>query len=119
MKILLVEDSNVSIKLMQLILQEAECNYDIAKDAISAMELYFSNDYDVVFIDLGLPDIDGLSIAKIMLTYNKHKYTKSDIYALTAHTNKTCKQACLASGMKGFIPKPIEINEIQKIICKI
>lgn len=121
MKILLVEDNDISIKLMKIILQQLECAPDVAKDAVSAIELYFAKHYDIVFLDIGLPDLDGIALAKIMLAYNRYKHTKSDIYALTAHTNNECKQACLASGMKGFITKPVEITEIEKIInnyCK-
>lgn len=116
MNVLLVEDNDISIKLMKIILQQFELTPDIAKDAVSAMDLYFANCYDIVFLDIGLPDIDGIAVAKIMLAYNKYKHTKSDIYALTAHTNNECKQACLACGMTGFIAKPIEIAVIQKIV---
>jgi len=73
----------------------------------------FSDDYDVVLLDIGLPDIDGIEICKRMRKKIKDKYLP--IIAITAF-GATIKATCIASGFTEFIQKPIDMVTLKEMI---
>ncbi len=84
---------------------------DIAGTGEQALALYQANRYDLVLMDLDLPDMTGFEITLKMRTMGTH----TPIIALTAHGD-FAKQECLAAGMDDFISKPIEIESLNQMI---
>lgn len=109
LKILVVEDIKIALKMALIVLQELGCEVDTATSGIQSLELIKKNHYDVIFMDLGLPDIDGLTLTETIRKIKEEDQLidkKTLIIALTAH-GETLKEDCLQAGMDDFIEKPL------------
>lgn len=116
-KILMVEDLKVAQKVAKLMLtNDLDCNVDIAETGAQALDLAHKNNYDLILMDLGLPDIDGLTVTE---TIRKNEYQPDvPIIALTAHGGEDCKLRCMEAGMNDFIVKPIRVEDGSRLIDK-
>ena len=115
MKALIVEDNTIASKLLNIILNKYNCRCDIASSGIKAMLLCFERSYDLIFMDLGLPDISGLSLVKLMRGHdNCNKHTP--IIAITAHGENDLKLKCLEAGVDLYLQKPIEQDQIDAAV---
>jgi len=114
---LIVEDSKLASKAIEQIINSYHLDYDIAftgKDALMDIDKY---DYDLAFVDIGLPDMNGLKlIAKIRIHYLDKK--RIPIVALTMHSNDDYKQAAIDYGASEFITKPLTLENFQRILEK-
>ncbi|EQC44162.1 response regulator, partial [Bacteriovorax sp. DB6_IX] len=84
---------------------------------LEALEKVKQVNYDLVFMDLHMPKMDGLSATKEILKREKTKDLK--IVAMTANSFKEDRDACIASGMIDFISKPVKISRLVEVIEKI
>ncbi|HVV69472.1 MAG TPA: ATP-binding protein [Patescibacteria group bacterium] len=104
---LLVEDNPLIQKVSALTLNEIGCFVDIATNGQEALQMAARKSYDIIFMDIGLPDIDGCKVSsKIRAQPDLPNYT-TPIIALTAHMDASSKDLCLASGMNAVITKPL------------
>lgn len=106
-KILLVEDHPIATKVTKAILSALDCEVDTAKSGKIALECVEKNHYDLIFMDVGLPDIDGCTVAEKIRSHRLESITKIPIIALTAHAQNEEKQRCLDIGMNMVITKPL------------
>jgi two-component system aerobic respiration control sensor histidine kinase ArcB len=114
-RILVVEDSLVAAKVLNNILSDLNCSVDIAETGKLAVYMAKRNDYDLIFMDIGLPDIDGYETTKhIRLNelYKKHV----PIIALTAHIDEENKQRCIQIGMNAVLTKPLGKEKAEDIL---
>ncbi|MDF2866775.1 MAG: hypothetical protein K0S11_245 [Gammaproteobacteria bacterium] len=105
--ILLVEDEPISQRVVQLMLEGFGYQVHIASTGQKALQLLKEHTYDLIFMDLGLPDMTGDQIT-IKIREQETSDTHIPIIALTAHVFHNDKKRCLAAGMDGFLGKPIE-----------
>ena len=103
--ILLVEDSRLASVFALAALTELGCQVDVAETGEKALELAVQNQYDLIFMDLGLPNIDGITVTKELKKRKNRRQTP--VVALTAHNDDTLRNKCLAAQMAGFITKPL------------
>lgn len=114
--ILLVDDNLINIKVTSLLLKEYGYNHiDVAINGQQALDL-FQNDFDIILLDIGLPDISGLDVCHIMRERLNGK--KLPIIVLTAHGD-LIKQECLDAGADAFLAKPIDIHGLVSAIKKL
>lgn len=114
---LVVEDVEIAQKIAKLTLMGLGCRVDIAEDGRKALQLYKENKYDIIFMDIGLPDINGLEVTKKIREIefnNKHM----PVIALTANCDETDKPRYLAAGIDEIILKPITKENSQAMIDK-
>jgi len=109
LKILLVEDDPLLQKLTSIMLQKAGYDVDIAGNGRIAVDK-FSNIYDVILMDLRMPEIDGFETTKVIRALEKDKLVP--IIALTAEGHEV-KPQCLAVGMDDFMLKPFSIEKFE------
>ena len=88
-------------------LQINDYEYDLAIDGKNALQLMTSNKYDIVFIDLGLPDIDGIEIIKKF-----RDFSTTPIIVISARTNDEDKIEALDAGADDFLTKPFNVDEL-------
>lgn len=109
MKVLLVEDNLINIKVAERILQQWNVNVDIAQNGLIALEKFSRNNYDTILMDLSMPVMDGYeAIANIRLID-----TKIPIIVLTASTSYLNLDKALQVGANSYVTKPfipIELN---------
>ncbi len=105
-KVLVVEDVKLQQKIVAMMLEELFCKVDLADTGLQALELASKNRYDIIFMDLGLGDTDGLTVTQTIRKM-ECKNKETPIIALTAHTEDKMKARCFKVGMNDFVNKPI------------
>ncbi|MGZ3304898.1 MAG: response regulator, partial [Asticcacaulis sp.] len=103
--VLLVEDNPVNALLAQILLQREGCRVERAASGEEAIAIAQARSFDLIFMDLGLPGIDGIGATKAL----RARGIKTPIVALTANAYEEDRRACLHAGMNDFLSKPIEI----------
>jgi signal transduction histidine kinase len=118
-KILLVEDNVINQKVAQSILGKLGCKADVAADGREAVLALESIDYDLVFMDCQMPEMDGFEATSVIRspTSKVHNHTVT-IVAMTANAMKGDREHCIASGMDDYIAKPIKKVEVAGILEK-
>jgi len=116
LEILLIEDDQVSQRMMEHLLNDFGCSVAIAKDGQTALNLIDQQEFDLIFTDIGLPDMDGNTlVAKIReILVNK----KIPIVALTAHVRDKDRALSMAAGADDFIAKPIFSRDLAMVLKK-
>ncbi len=116
-KLLVVEDTAIARKIIQVTLAPLGYSIDMAVDGKEAIALFKENSYDFVFMDLGLPDMNGIEVTRELRKLEKNG-SSVPIVALTAHHTEEDKALSLAAGMQEFILKPLSKEVAQAIINK-
>jgi len=122
-RILLAEDDLISQRVAMKRLQKSGLQAELAKDGTEAWNMFLNNRYDLILMDLRMPGMDGLSLARKIRSYEK-KTTDHYTYiiGLSAHALEDMQQECLDAGMDMFLTKPIEpesiIAHVQRMLEK-
>lgn len=118
-KILVVEDNQINQKLAKMMLKKLGYTCDIANNGIEAIEsLSNSNEkgYTLVFMDMQMPKMDGLTATtEILETLGS---VAPPIVAMTANAYDEDREKCREVGMLDFVPKPIVIEDLQRVLIK-
>ncbi len=113
--ILVVEDHLISKKIAIAILESLDCNVETASGGLEALDKVMKDDYHLVLVDIGLPDIDGFQLTQEIRSKGNGK-SKLPIVALTAHTDATYRNRCIESGMNSCYTKPLTTEEAKTIL---
>ena len=103
--ILLAEDLPLSQEILFEMLGDLHCIVDLAVNGVEAVACARGNRYDLIFLDMQMPNMDGLSAARAIRAMPKHADTP--IIALTANAFARDRRACIEAGMNGHIGKPV------------
>ncbi|MBK7257469.1 MAG: response regulator [Ignavibacteriae bacterium] len=117
LRILVAEDNPVNQALALAILRKMGYRADVAADGQEAIDALERQQYDLIFMDVQMPVMDGLRATRII----RERYTGDDrpqIVALTANVMANDREACMASGMDDFLSKPIRLEEVRSIVEK-
>lgn len=114
--ILLIEDHPIAAKVVKNVLLSLDCEVDVAMDGKMAMELIEKRYYDLIFMDIGLPDIDGYEISRHVRSHSIRSIAQIPIVALTAHDDTDNKQQCLDASINSVVTKPLTLQEAQNIL---
>lgn len=115
--ILIVEDSEVNQRLITLILKKFGQNPEVANDGAEAVDKISKKNFDLVFMDMQMPVMDGLEATSIIR--KKYPENKVMIMAMTANAFDSDEEKCLAAGMDGFMSKPVSIRKIESLIKEV
>lgn len=114
--ILVVEDNTIAQTVAKALLMQCNCQVDLAADAKEAMILWKQNEYDLIFMDIGLPDMDGYQLTHHIRVQEIVKNRHTPIIALTAHVGEENKKRCIESGMNAVISKPLSQKSCKDIL---
>ncbi len=117
-KILLVEDSPLPQKIAEAILKRLHCRVEIVSTGEEAVKLCVNNHYDLIFMDIGLPGIDGIKAAQLIREQENGK-PPVPMIALTAHDDSDLKTKALAEGMNDYLIKPLTSSLVKKVIASL
>ncbi|MEW8458747.1 MAG: response regulator [Candidatus Thiodiazotropha endolucinida] len=118
--VLLAEDNAIAAKVISTLLIQRGHRVRITKDGSEALQAVSDEDYELAFIDLRMPNMDGLEFTRRYRSIEpKHRYMP--IYALTANSVHEMFDRCVEAGMDGFLTKPVEPEMLDAIIeqCKL
>ena len=118
-KILVTEDNIINQKLIKRILEEHGITVDLANNGLEAFEKRKANDYDLLFMDIQMPVMDGIEATHEILDYEEDEEVPHiPIVALTANALKGDRERFLGEGMDEYITKPIETAELLYVLNK-
>ena len=109
--ILVVDDNDLNLKVAKGLLKLFHINIDTADSGKEAIQKVSDKDYDIVFMDHMMPEMDGIETTQAIRKMGD-KYEKLTIIALTANAIQGAKEMFLASGFDGFVTKPIEMRKM-------
>lgn len=116
-KILVAEDNPINQKLLQAMLSKQNLVADYANDGLEALAFYKSNRYDLIFMDINMPNCDGVeATAKIREYEAENTLNATPIIALTANAIKGDKEKYIAHGMTSYIDKPISADKLSNAL---
>jgi PAS domain S-box-containing protein len=116
-KALLAEDNLNNQKLAYIILYNLGISVDIANNGEEALALFHENKYDVIFMDIHMPVLDGFEAAKKILELEKTAgLAHTPIIMLTANILKETKEMIIKSGIDGYMTKPVRREDFKKNI---
>ncbi len=114
-KVLVVEDNLIAQLIETKIVRQCHCEVDAASTGAQALDLIQHNHYDLILMDIGLPDTDGLKLTdKIRHTENMNQTVP--IVALTAHDETKLKNQVTEVGMNSFIVKPLTPENFEEVL---
>jgi PAS domain S-box-containing protein len=115
LQILVVEDNPTNQKVAQQILKRLGHASDLADNGLEAIRAAEMKAYDIIFMDVHMPEMDGLQSTRYIRT-NPAVRGRPRIVALTADVLKGEREVCLAAGMDDYITKPVKIDAIRMIL---
>src|SRR5689334_10146195 len=119
-RILLAEDDQVIRPLVGVMLRRAGYEVDFADDGLAAVEMWEGGKYDLVLMDLQMPRLDGIEASRAIREKERTAGGRTSIVALTAHSDPTDVERCLAAGMDTCIHKPIDfrvaLKEVEEVL---
>lgn len=121
-RILVVEDNELNMEIICTILE----NYGIkteqavtGKEAVRRMEESVPGYYDMIFMDIMMPEMDGLEATRIIRNLDREDCKKIPIYAMSANAFDEDVKRSLASGMNGHLSKPVNLQVLEKTLQKV
>jgi CheY-like chemotaxis protein/anti-sigma regulatory factor (Ser/Thr protein kinase) len=115
-RLLIVDDIEINLMIAEEMLADYGAQVDTADSGSKAVEMVKGNDYDIVFMDHMMPDMDGTDATKIIRALPEEKYQKLPIVALTANVVGDARNMFLESGMSDFLSKPMEPEEMERVL---
>ena len=119
LQILLAEDSLVNQRLAVGLLEKHGHSVDVVVNGREAVAAAQSRDYDLVLMDVQMPEMDGLEATEIIRMNERESGQHMPVVAMTAHAMKGDRERCLESGMDGYVAKPIRAKELFGTIAEV
>lgn len=113
LKILLVEDTPIVQKMAKLMLNQKGCDVTITATVKEAIAASKNSQFDLIYMDIGLPDGSGLDVTRMIRSACDNPNFKTCIIALTAHLDQNTDQECLDAGMQYVLHKPLTDEKIK------
>jgi osomolarity two-component system sensor histidine kinase NIK1 len=120
LKILLVEDNLMNQKVVMFNLKKLNCDITPVSNGREALENFKNNKYDLILMDIMLPEMNGYEITIEIRKFEKLNEIKNPvaIIALTANTYENDKEKCLSVGMNEYLSKPFSAQQLLNTIEK-
>ena len=111
-RLLIAEDTQINVLVAQEFFAQWDVECDVAENGLLALELIKINDYDLVLMDLQMPEMDGYETTRKVRELDADKYKQLPIIALTAATMLDIQDKAFLSGMNDYISKPFNPDEL-------
>ncbi len=118
-KALVVDDEHMNLLVAREIFKAYEMEITTASGGEEAIKLCQQNDYDIVFMDHMMPGMDGVEAMHIIKQNAAKEKKEICVIALTANAISTAREMFISEGFDGFVPKPIEISELERVLRRV
>ncbi|MCX2742421.1 PAS domain S-box protein [Mangrovivirga sp. M17] len=109
-KILLIDDNLVNRQVAGEILQKSGCKVTMGDSGLKAIEYLTDEKFDIVFLDIQMPDMDGVETLQELL--NRDLLNETPVVAMTAYSMQDDRERFLKSGFDDYLPKPIKAKDL-------
>lgn len=113
--ILLVEDNEISQMLIKYTLSSSGADLDICETGTKALEKLHDKNYDVILMDINMPELDGYQTTSIIRNELK---LETPILAMTALVWDSEVEKCMTAGMNGSVPKPFTLENLHAALSE-
>ena len=115
-KILVVDDNALNRRVFTSLLSRTEIVIDEADSGPQCLEMIRKEQYDIIFLDQMMPDMDGIDTIKAIKNDDGHVNSNTPIILLTANSTREAKEVYRQAGFDSYLTKPIFSNQLEKII---
>ena len=119
LRVLVAEDNAVNQKLARAMLTRLGHASVLASDGREAIAEWGTGGYDVIFMDVQMPDLDGFDATREIRRLEAGTGVRVPIVAMTAHAMPGDRERCLGAGMDDYVTKPISLAEIARVLASI
>jgi CheY-like chemotaxis protein len=116
LRLLLAEDNAVNQRLAVRLLEKRGHHVVVAGNGAEALAAMEKHEFDLVFMDVQMPEMDGLEATAVIREKEKTTGKHVRIIALTAHAMKGDREKCITGGMDGYLTKPIRPQELDDVL---
>ncbi len=116
LRVLVAEDNPVNQRVVKYMVDKLGHSLDIVSNGRDALDQLRRSQYDVVLMDVQMPEMDGLEATQAIRQAETARGGHQPVVAMTAHAMKEDRERCLAAGMDDYISKPLEINELRRVL---
>jgi len=116
-RILIAEDNQINVLLAKQFMKQWDVECDVAENGVIAYELIQTNNYDLVLMDLQMPEMDGYETTEKVRKLPGTKYADLPIIALTASAMLDIKDKAFESGMNDYVSKPFNPDDLYRKIA--
>ena len=118
--ILLVEDNKLNQRVALGMLEKLGCTADVADNGIAGLRRMDDRKYDIIFMDLQMPDMGGLEAVGVLRSGRAGRPNReTPVVAMTAHASREDRKECLVAGMNDYVPKPVSTEQICQVMRRV
>ncbi len=118
LSVLLVEDGKANQAMAKGLLRKWGHSVEVAEDGLEALSALEDGEYDVILMDVQMPNMDGLEATRQIRKLEQGSERHIPIIAMTAHAMKGDRDRCLAAGMDAYLSKPIKRAELSRALAE-
>jgi CheY-like chemotaxis protein len=119
LRVLVAEDNAINQALVRSLLQKQGHTVVLVANGRDVIEAYQQQEFDVVLMDVQMPDIDGFEATALIRRHQEQTGRRTPIIAMTAHAMKGDRERCLAMGMDGYLAKPMAAAELWQLLARL
>lgn len=118
-RILIAEDNLINQKVALLMLRKFDQTIELAENGLIAVEKFRSDQFDLVLMDLHMPELDGFQATRMIreIEEQENRPSRVKIYAMTASAIHDERDNCIEAGMDGYLSKPFKNHEVMEILA--
>ncbi|WP_406683547.1 response regulator [Seonamhaeicola sp. MEBiC1930] len=116
--VLVAEDNRMNQKVIKFLLERQGADCTFVKNGLEALELYKILDFDMVFMDIYMPDMDGYEATKSIRKTEKYQTNKTPIIGVSASAFEEDISNAKLAGIDDYLSKPIEVEKLKKLLLK-
>ncbi len=117
LRVLVAEDNMVNQTFISHVLTQLGISYRFADDGLAALQAVDQENFDLVFMDMHMPNMGGLEACRAILAKPQHK--NLPIVGLTADAIADTREACMSAGMREYISKPFKRSDIEAVLARL
>lgn len=117
--VLIVDDDIVNKEVVAALAEKLNCTTKVASNGLEALNQYKGDEFDLVIMDMQMPEMDGLDATREIRSYESSNQLKhTPIIGLTANAMKKHEEQCIEAGMDDYVTKPIDLDKLHSVITR-
>ncbi|CAN7584369.1 ATP-binding protein [Pseudoduganella sp. LjRoot289] len=118
LRVLLAEDNPVNQRLALRLLEKLGHRVTVAGNGLTALEYATQGSYDLVLMDVQMPDLDGLAVTRHIRQWEQAAGSHTPVVAMTARAMAGDRERCLEAGMDDYLSKPVDVARLREVLAR-